>query len=524
MSRKCSSLPLWIVTTSFAVALSLPAQTFSPWSKIENLGPVVNSASSDSCHFVTKSGLSLYFASNRPGGMGDLDLYVSQRATTNDPWGAPKSLGPTMNSNGKDHVPFITPDGHTMIFASDRAGGLGLNDLYASFRRNAADDFGWEAPVLIPELNSAKDDWAPWGFEDPTTGRLTLYFNSDRPGGVGGLDIYTSTLQADGKFSAPKLVPELSTSADDTMPTIREDGLELFLTSTRPGGLGGIDIWTSTRASTSDPWSTPVNVGAPVNTSFGEQRGVTFGDATKLYFFSGRSGGLGGSDLYQATRTKTTIIPVAGSATGVNGEVFRTSAQLSNTGDAEMSGKLLFHPAGVPAGNSDPQIAYRLASFESQTLSDLMASFGVTGIGSVEIVPDAGPAPASVFRIDNGGSVVVPAVDAESVLVTGSRGAVTMPSDTNRFRLNVGFLTLTTGVTMTVSLHESAGKLVRSTTQSFPPNYLVQMAASNLVGGAVAADQSIVFTIDSGSVVVFASTVANSGHASTLHIVKPITN
>lgn len=77
---------------------------------------------------------------------------------------------------------------------------------------------------------------------------------------------------------------------------------------------------------------------------------------------------------------------------------------------------------------------------------------------------------------------------------------------------------------MTVSLHEPAGKHVRSTTQSFPPNYLVQTAASNLVGGAVAANQSIVFTIDSGSVVVFASTVANSGHASTLHIVKRITN
>jgi WD40-like Beta Propeller Repeat len=524
MFRKCSPLPLWMVIASFAVALSLPAQTFSPWSKVENLGPIVNSTSSDSCHFVTRSGLSLYFASNRPGGMGDLDLYVSQRATTNDPWGAPKSLGPTMNSNGKDHVPFITPDGHTMIFASDRAGGLGLNDLYASFRRNAADDFGWEAPVLIPELNSAKDDWAPWGFEDPRTGRLTLYFNSDRPGGVGGLDIYTSTLQADGKFSAPKLVPELSTSADDTMPTIREDGLELFLTSTRPGGLGSLDIWTSTRASTSDPWSTPVNLGAPVNTSGGEQRGVTFGDATKLYFFSTRSGGVGGADLYQATRTRTTIIPIAGSTTGAGGEAFRTTAQLSNSGDAEISGKLIFHPAGVPAANSDPQITYRLGGFESQAFPDLMASFGVTGIGSVEIVPDAGPAPASVFRIDNGASVVVPAVDTESVLVTGSRGAVTMPSDTSRFRLNAGFRTLSDGVTMTVSLYEATGKLVRTSTQSFPPNFLVQMPAATLAGGAVAANQSIVFTINSGSVVVFASTVANSGHASTLHLVKRIMN
>ena len=108
--------------------------------------------------------------------------------------------------------------------------------------------------------------------------------------------------------------------------------------------------------------------------------------------------------------------------------------------------------------------------------------------------------------------------------MTGSRGAVTMPSDTNRFRLNVGFRTLTAGVTVTVSLHEPTGALVRSATRSFPPNYLAQMSASDLVGGSVAANQTLVFRIDSGSVVVYASMVANSGHASTLHIVKRITN
>jgi len=75
---------------------------------------------------------------------------------------------------------------------------------------------------------------------------------------------------------------------------------------------------------------------------------------------------------------------------------------------------------------------------------------------------------------------------------------------------------------MTVSLYEPTGTLVRSTTQSFPPSFLMQMSASHLVGGSVAANQSIVFTIDSGSVVVYASTVANSGHGSTLQIVRRI--
>ena len=527
MSRKRSSLPLWLAAASFLIALTLPAQTFSRWSKVENLGPIVNSAAGDSCLFVTRSGLSLYFASTRPGGLGVLDLYVAQRATRRDAWGAPVSLGAKLNTEFNDHLPYITPDGHTMIFASDRTGGQGLNDLYSSFRRNAADDFGWETPVRIAEVNSAADDYGPWGFVDPATGRLVLYFASDRAGGAGSFDIYASALQQDGTFSAPAAVAELNSSLSDVMPTIREDGLELYLTSNRSGTMGSADIWTSVRAATTEPWPALVNVEAPVNGTAGEQRGSTFGDATELYFFSGRAGATGGSgtDLYRATRTRTTLIPVVGRTGGAHGSNFVTSAQLSNPGEPAISGRLVFHPAGVPASNNDPSYAYTLAPYESQVLPDVMEKIGVSGVGSLEIVPDEGAAPASTFRIDNGGSsVVVPPVEPESVMTAGTHSGVKMPSGENRFRMNVGVRTFESGATIWVCMHEPDGTYIRGFTRYFGANTLLQMPVADLLGGEVKADQMVMFSKNAGSAAIYTSTVENNGHASTLHMVRRVGN
>lgn len=522
MSQKSRAVSFWIVVASFVIALSLPAQTFSRWRNAENLGPDINTSDADSCLFVTPSGLSLYFASTRPGGKGALDMYVSQRATTADPWGAAHSLGDVLNSEGDDHLAFITPDGHSMIFASTRAGGLGGNDLYISFRRNASDDFGWEAPQAIAGVNTAAHEFGAGGFTHPRTGLLTLYFCSDRAGGPGGYDIYSTALQADGTFSQPEVVPEINASANDSIPSVRADGLEMFFSSTRPGGFGAADIYTSTRASVSDPWSAPVNVGEPVNSSVADFRAGTFGSGTELYFFSPRPGGVGGNDLYRATRSRTTIIPIAGSTSGANGQVFKTTAQLSNPGAEEISGRLVFHPAGVSASAGDPELAYTLAPYESQTIADLMAAIGVTGVGSIEIIPESDVSPASAFRIENGGSMVVPPADAASVLYSGMHSAVKMPSDTNRFRMNVGIRTFESGATIWICMHDPDGTFIRGDTHVFPPNYLVQLPVADLMNGAVTADQMVMFTVNGGSAMVVASTVANGGHASTIQVVRPV--
>src|SRR5205085_12126628 len=110
-------------------------------------------------------------------------------------------------------------------------------------------------------INSLFDEFGPSGFEAEGTDDLNLYFTSNRPGGLGGYDIYTTRTAPDGIFLPPTLVPELSSSADDQFPAVsRTDGLEMFLTSNRPGTLGNFDLWKAQRTRISDTWSVPENL------------------------------------------------------------------------------------------------------------------------------------------------------------------------------------------------------------------------------------------------------------------------
>src|SRR2546426_267533 len=280
---------------------------WGPWSTPIDLGSVVNSPFDDNRPAISKDGLSLYITSGRLGGFGGLDIWVSHRATVDDPWGPPQNLGPTVNSSSNDVAPAFSPDGHRMYFHSFRPGGCGLADIYVSRRHDRRDDFGWGPPedlgciVNTPYVNAG-----PTIFEDEATGITTLYFpvQNNPPGSDQGFDLYASTRIGDeGAFGPPVLVPELSSPFRDTRTAIRRDGLEIFLSSGRPGGVGNEDLWVSTRASTLDPWSTPVNLGAVVNTTAFDGGPALSFDGTTLYFHSNRPGGFGGNDLYVTTRT-----------------------------------------------------------------------------------------------------------------------------------------------------------------------------------------------------------------------------
>lgn len=297
------------VPTPLAVRVAADdAPQFSDWSAPANLGSTVNSAAQDIEVSISKDGLSLYIASNRSG---TFDLWVSQRATVDDPWGAPQDLG-SINTPAREQAPFLSLDGHRLYFFSDRPGGFGGTDLYVSRRRDKRDDFGWQPPEnLGSNVNSSFNENLSIYFEDDATGTVTLYFNSNKPGSLGVTDIYASTLQPDETFGPAGRVAELSTPFADAATTIRRDGLELFVSSgsgqpdlPRPGSFGLFDIWVSTRASTSDSWSVPVNLGPVVNTAADEGRSALSFDGTALYLTSGRPGGSGGQDLWVSTRTK----------------------------------------------------------------------------------------------------------------------------------------------------------------------------------------------------------------------------
>jgi Tol biopolymer transport system component len=278
---------------------------YGGWSTPVNLGPTINTSVTESGAAISKDGLSLYFYSPRAGGIGGNDIYVAQRESVDDAWGTPANLGPTVNSTADDSVPSFSRDGHWMFFASTRTGGFGMADLYQSYRPNVHDDFGWETPTnLGPNVNTAANENGNGYFENDDGGAPQLYFGSDRPGGLGNTDIYVTERQPDGTWGTPSPVTELSSNAADNRPSLRHDGLEIFFYSARAGG-GGTDVWTATRDSVDAPWSTPVNLGAPVDTSFTDIHPYVSPDGATLYFSSNRTGAIGGLDLYVSTRSKT---------------------------------------------------------------------------------------------------------------------------------------------------------------------------------------------------------------------------
>lgn len=284
---------------------SAASPRYSDWSVPVNLGPVVNSQFFDGSPHISKNGLSLYFASDRLGGLGGRDLWVSHRASHDQPWGPPVSLGPRINTATNEFVPALSRDEHLLFFATDRPGGFGGLDIWVSWRAHTRDDFAWQPPVnLGPNINTVGLDVAPSYFENDDVGIPLLYFVSNRPGGVGANDIYVSELMTDGSFGPAMLVRELSSPAFDISPSVRFDGLEIFIGSDRGGTIGALDLWVSTRETVGDPWSEPVNLGPVVNTGSGEFFPSISSDRETLFFASPRPGGIGGLDIWMSTRTK----------------------------------------------------------------------------------------------------------------------------------------------------------------------------------------------------------------------------
>ena len=289
----------------------------SAWSAPVTVGAPVNTAFAEQNPEISKDGLSLYFQClDCPGGYGAVDVWVSERASVDEPWGTPQNLGPAINTTANDGSPALSSDGRRLFFHSDRTGGVGGFDIYVAQRHDKRDNLGWQTAVNMgPPINTTaneqgpayvKSDASQAESEDDADETATLYFNSNRPGGPGNGDIYTIALHSDGTFGVPMLAEGINTPSGESGAGIRRDGLEIFFSSDRAGGFGGLDLWVATRGSTSDPWSTPVNLGQPINSDKNDGGPAFSFDATTLYFHSPRTGNVGGPffDVLVATREK----------------------------------------------------------------------------------------------------------------------------------------------------------------------------------------------------------------------------
>ena len=344
-----------IVLASFVLTLPARAQQFGPWSRPTNLNAielsdgtpcpaVVNSPFDDNHPTISKDGLSLIFQSNRhPTSFGGVDLWVTERDSLEDCWQTPVNVGPVVNSAFNDGTPNLTNDGHWLYFQSTRptwstpdgiaVPSCGGGDLYASHRQNKHSD--WETPINLGcTINTPGFDQAgPLHFEDDATGTQFLYFAS-RPIGASDVfwDIYVSTCDADlAACNTQRLwtpgapVDALNSRFRDTRTAIRRrDGLEMILSTGRPGSLASENLWVSTRATTlNQNWLPPVPIncnwlvpmtcpawapfGPLVNSPAFDGAPALSWDGTELYFFSERTdlpGFAGRRDLYFSKRAK----------------------------------------------------------------------------------------------------------------------------------------------------------------------------------------------------------------------------
>jgi ankyrin repeat protein/beta-lactamase regulating signal transducer with metallopeptidase domain len=274
-----------------------------------NLGPTVNGPDYEWDPCISADGLSLYFLSRRSGGLGGADIWVITREAKDDPWGTPVNLRSPINSTAFEGAPCVSADGLQLYFTSDRPGGCGGYDLWVSERPTVED--AWRAPVnLGPPINSPLSENGPSISADG----LSLYFSEHiatgaRLGGLGGADIWVATRKSknDPWGNPVNLGPTVNGPDADTSPSISVDGLSLFFMSDRPG-FGKTDIWVTTRKSQNDPWGPPVNLGPPINTGYGEWNPDVSGDGSTLYFASGRDGSAR-TDIWQAALKASSDIP-----------------------------------------------------------------------------------------------------------------------------------------------------------------------------------------------------------------------
>lgn len=260
-----------------------------------NLGPTINSQAEDGGPCISPNGLELYFYSFLEG-WAIPTLRVAMRETTEDPWGETIDFEAPLKSNT---APDLSSDGLSLYFDADLPGGSGATDICVATRKSLSEP--WGAPInLGPSVNSSALDMAASISADG----LELYFGSLRPGGSGDWDIYVTTRANPSEpwSKAMNLGSTVNSESYDGHPCISPDGLALFITSTRPGGYGDWDIWMTRRITRDGDWGTPVNLGPSFNTSVGEAEASLSTDGRTLYFsdwWLPHTGGNGKQDLWQ---------------------------------------------------------------------------------------------------------------------------------------------------------------------------------------------------------------------------------
>ena len=283
---------------TFATLLAAPcvlAGSLAQAGHADEWGPQQLVITGAGCPIESPDGLSLFIASGRSGGVGDLDIWTLDRLGLDQPWGVPQNMPEPVNSTAQDFCP--TPLGRSLFFVSTRQGsetcGSGNGDIYLTRQNPATGE--WRQPTHLPCApngpNTVGTERSPSLVE--TWYGTFLFFSTD--GGVMGADdIFVSKLGADGTFGPGWPVKAVNSDVMDQMPTVvsYDNGtFEMTFNSNRtswgPGGRGtvegGQDVYSAKAIFLPFWWSSPRNLGKNVNTPANETRATISADGKRLY-------------------------------------------------------------------------------------------------------------------------------------------------------------------------------------------------------------------------------------------------
>jgi hypothetical protein len=287
-ARQCRATIAIVATSLFAGACASAPGGTTQVSPV-NLGPRVNSAARDAEPTFTADGNTMYFnCFGRMGGSGN-DICVTHRVAGE--WAEPEIVDAVSTEEYTEVEPLLSPDGTQLYIMSNRPGGAGGPDIWVS----DLVDGEWSEPQnLGAPFNSpfadhciyfAGSDWD------------VAYWTSMRPGGFGGNDIWSSE-RIDGVWQeAVNLGPNVNSEATEHHSLPSPDGRSLYVTALRPDGLGGEDIYVTTRGA-DGVWGPLVNLGPDVNSDQADRCPAFSPDHSTFYFDSERAGGEGNKDLW----------------------------------------------------------------------------------------------------------------------------------------------------------------------------------------------------------------------------------
>lgn len=263
--------------------------------EVTNLGNQINSSVSEYFPYVSKDGKRLYLcAANRTGGYGGEDLWYSEKMNDGS-WGPAKNMGTELNTSTHECLMTMSGDGSVAILFGNYEGSFGSGDLFYSVKT----DKGWTMPCNMGGTINSKD----WESQASLSsdGKILL-FCSNRAGGFGGgSDIYVSFLSENGWSTPINLGAKINTSGFEGGPSLAADGKTLYFFSNGHFGFGESDLFMARRIGDSwTEWTEPVNLGKYINTMDDDKYLTIPSSGIKAYTVrSNQPDGYGELDIYE---------------------------------------------------------------------------------------------------------------------------------------------------------------------------------------------------------------------------------